>query len=217
MRTHSRLGPWAGPPPGRSVVHALLVVLLGLLAACSVEEEVDPELTSPVDRPFEIVEHEGSRYVVGHGVVVEMQPGWADYEPEKESPDGTTSEWAVGLPAEEGTFPSGLQLSVSTPGEGLDIDTLPDTARGFAEQAPGYEFLDEGEADVPGAQEATYLRFLRDLEYDGEQVRLEQVTLLVAVTDDSTATIRFLAPQGHWEEQMQDAYDSVAVALPEDS
>lgn len=205
---------------GRVSGHALralgAAVLMAALAACGGSgDEVAPELVSAPEEPFEIVEHEDSRYVVGHGVVLEPAPGWVDYEPEREGADGTTYEWAVGRPVEEGTFPSGLQFSMGKPGEGAQIDTLPDAHRELAELSAGYELVDEGEADVPGAQEAAFLRFVRDFEYEGETVRLEQLTLMLEVAEGTTSTIRFLAPEGEWEEQMEEVYESVRVTAGE--
>lgn len=202
--------------PGARAMTAL--VLAATLTACGGgEADVDPELTSGQKEPFKIVEHDESRFVVGHGVALEMGPGWTDYQPEQEGTDGTTYEWAVGLPVEEGTFPSGLQFSMGKPGVGAQIDTLPDAVRELAELSNGYEFVEEGEADVPGAEQAEFLRFVRDFEYEGETMRLEQVTLMIAVAEDNTSTIRFLAPEGEWEEQMQKVYDSVVVTASEEA
>jgi len=194
------------------------LLLAATLTACGGgEADVDPELISGQEEPFAIVEHDEKRFVVGHGVALEMGPGWTDYQPEQEGTDGTTYEWAVGLPVEEGTFPSGLQFSMGKPGAGAQIDTLPDAVRELAELSDGYEFVEEGEADVPGAEKAAFLRFVRDFEYEGESVRLEQVTLMVEVAEDNTSSIRFLAPEGEWEEQMQEVYDSVVVTASEEA
>jgi hypothetical protein len=114
-------------------------------------------------------------------------------------------------------FPSGLQFSMGKPGVGAQIDTLSDAHRELAELSAGYELADEGEADIPGAQEAAFLRFVRDFEYEGETVRLEQLTLMLEVTEGTTSTIRFLAPEGEWEEQMEEVYDSVRVTAGEEA
>jgi hypothetical protein len=203
--------------PGLRRRAAVAVMMAVVLSACGGEEGVDPELTSGPTDPFEIVEHGGDRYVVGHGVALEMGPGWTDYEDEREGTDGTTYEWAVGLPVEGVTFPSGLQFSMGKPGAGPHLETLPATHRELAALSKGYEFVDEGKADVPGAERAAFLRFVRDFDYKGERVRLEQVTLMIETRDDTTSTIRFLAPKGKWEEQMQEVYDSVVVTGPEDA
>lgn len=199
-----------------AVLGALLALALAaVLAACGGGDgDLASQLRSSQGDPFEIVEHDGERYVVGHGVLLEMAPGWTDYEPEREGDDGTTFEWAVGRPVEEGTFPSGLQFSMGKQGVGPQLEGLPESVRSLAEQSSGYEFLDEGEADVPGAEEAAFLRFVRDFEYDGRQMRLEQVTLMVQVSEDTTSVVRFLAPAGEWEKQMQEVYDSVRVTHP---
>lgn len=210
MTTRSR----AGKERGLRV--SVAVALLVVLGACSGgEPDVDPELVSGQQEAFEIVEHDDARYVVGHGVALEMGPGWTDYQPEQEGTDGTTYEWAVGLPVEDGTFPSGLQFSMGKPGVGAQMDTLPDAVREVAELSEGYQFVDEGEAEVPGAEQAAFLRFVRDFEYEGEEIRVEQVTLMIEVADGHTSSIRFLAPEGEWEEQMQEVYDSIVVTVGE--
>lgn len=187
-----------------------LAVLVGLIATGCGGAEDDP-LTSSPEQPFRIVEQGAGRYVVGHGVTLELAEDWTDYEPEADSGDGTASEWAVGRPVQEGVFPSGLQLSMGKPGRGPALEALRGAARGLAERAPGYELVGEGETQVAGADHAAYLRLLRDREYDGETVRVEQVTLMFEVAEDTTSTIRFIAPAGEWEEQMEDVYESLRV------
>lgn len=197
--------------PARAVplVAALLVAVL---SACGQGGgDLDPELTSGQEDPFRILEHDGSRYVVGHAVALEIPEEWTGYEDEREGADGTTYEWAVGLPADGEAFPSGLQLSMGKPGVGAQIDTLPEAHRELAELSEGYEFVDEGAAEVPGAESAAFLRFVRDFDYRGETVRLEQLTLMLEVVDGTTSTIRFLAPEGEWKERLGDVYDSVVV------
>jgi hypothetical protein len=175
------------------------------------EPEVDEPLRSSATTPFSIVEHEGAEHVVGHGITMQMSEGWTDYEPEKESADGTSHEWAVGLPADTRPLPSGVQFSMGRPGRDAAFETLPDATREMAELAPGYKLLDEGEAEVPGAEAAAYLRLEKDLEIDGETVRVEQLQLMLLMPGGQTAVVRFVAEAGRWEEQMQAAYDSLAV------
>jgi hypothetical protein len=191
------------------VVSAALV----LLSACGGgEDEVDEALRSSASQPFSIIEHEGSEHVVGHGIALEVPEAWTDYEPERDSADGTTYEWAVGLPAETRPLPSGIQFSMGKDTTGARFDSLPESTREVAEQAPGYRLLDEGEADVPGAEDAAFLRIERDLRLDGETVRVEQVQLMLAMPGGQTSVLRFIAESGQWEEQMEGAYDSLVVA-----
>jgi hypothetical protein len=198
------------PRPNRFV--ALAAVLL-LVTGCSGADqpEVDEALRSAATTPFSIVEHDGADHVVGHGITMQMPEGWTDYEPEKDSADGTSHEWAVGLPADTRPLPSGVQFSMGKPGKGAPFETLPDATRALAELAPGYEMLDEGEVDVPGASDAAYLRLEKDLELDGERVRVEQRQLMLLMPGGQTSVVRFVAEAGRWEEQMQAAYDSLVV------
>lgn len=200
--------------PARGLV-ALAAASMWPLTGCGAADEapVDEELRSSLERPFQIVVHDGARHVVGHGVTLPVPDGWTGYEPETESRDGTTYEWAVGLPVRGDRFPPGLQLSMGKPGTGPGLDDLPAVARGLAERSAGYELVGEGEVDVPGARAAAYLRFVRHFAYGGELVRLEQVTLMLEVADGTTSTIRFLAPEENWDEQVGDAYSGVAVAV----
>lgn len=193
---------------------AVALVFAGWLAGCS-SPAPDP-LTSSPEQAFEIVEHDGDRYAVGHGVTLQLPDTWTDYEPESVSADGRAYEWAVGRPVEDGVFPSGLQLSMGRPGAGPSLGELREAAHDLAELAPSYELVGEGEAEVAGAEHAAYLRLLRDKEYDGRTVRVEQVTLMVEVADGTTSTVRFISPAGEWEEQMEDVYESLRVAVADD-
>jgi hypothetical protein len=194
---------------------AATFLLAGAAACGSNEPAVDAALVSTPAESFELVSHEGQKYVVGHGVLLEVPDGWTDYEPEKPSTDGTTSEWAVGEPEQEGELHAGVQFSMGKPGVGAGIDALPEAVREYAELSPGYEFVEEGEVDVPGAEEAAFLRFTRDLDFRGESYRLEQVMLMIEVVDGTTSTLRFLAPAGEWEESLGEVYDSVRVTASE--
>ena len=200
-------------PVARATRAVVAALALALLAACGGgDDEVDEVLRSSASQPFSIVEHEGSEHVVGHGITLEVPDAWTDYEPERDSADGTTYEWAVGLPAETRPLPSGIQFSMGKDAAGASFESLPESTREVAERAPGYRLLDEGEVDVPGAEDAAFLRIERDLRLDGETVRVEQVQLMIAMPGGQTSVLRFIAEAGQWEEQMAEAYDSVVVA-----
>jgi hypothetical protein len=200
------------PRPSRLAALVAAVVVLATGCSGGGEPEVDEPLRSSAATPFSIVEHDGTEHVVGHGITMQMPEGWTDYEPEKESVDGTSHEWAVGLPADTRPLPSGVQFSMGKPGEGAPFETLPDATRELAELSPGYQMLDEGEADVSGAEDAAYLRMEKDLELDGETVRVEQLQLMLLMPGGQTSVVRFVAEADKWEEQMQSAYDSLVVA-----
>ncbi len=190
-----------------------IVVTLALLGGCSGDEEdTGPVLTSTREQPFEIVDQDGARYAVGHGVTMELPEDWTGYGPEKESRDGTSYEWAVGLPADTRPLPSGVQFSMGKEDKGVPFERLPEVTRRLAEQAPGYELVDEGEAGVPGAEAAAFLRIEKDLEIGGRTVRVEQLQLMLEMPGGQSSVVRFIAEAGKWKEQMQQAYDSLVVA-----
>jgi len=206
-----------GPTPSpigtsRQAVRTVLVLAVAaLVGGCSGGDEVAPELRSTAEQPFGVVEHEGTEHVVGHGITMRMPEGWTDYEPEQDSTDGTSHEWAVGLPADTRPLPAGVQFSMGKEGKGVSFESLPEATRELAELAPGYELLDEGEADVPGAEAAAFLRIEKDLEIDGETVEVEQLQLMLDMPGGQTSVVRFIAEAGRWEEQMGTAHDSLVV------
>jgi len=191
---------------------ALVLLAATVLAGCG-QEEADPATRSEVGTGFQVVTVEGRRHVVGHGIEMQVPASWVTYEAEKEGTDGSTWEWAAGLPAATRPLPAGVQYSMGRPGEGVQLDTLPEGAKKLAETSPGFTLLDEGEADVPGAKDARFLRFERDLQLESGTVRVEQVSLFVEVDKGVTSTLRFIAAAGDWDEQMESAYDSVRVSL----
>jgi hypothetical protein len=117
-----------------------------------------PASTSAVDTKFTTTTIGGNRFIVGHAIKVQMPSVWVIYSPEKVSTDKTTYEWAAGLAEGTQPLPAGVQFSMGISGKEVQIDTLPAGARALAEQAPGYKFLDGGNAAVPGAQTAKFLR-----------------------------------------------------------
>ncbi len=200
----------AGPGIVRGGVLPLVTVLAGLLGACSGEEQSAPP-SSTRDEPFEIVHQDDGEYVVGHGITMRMPRGWTDYEPEQDSADGTSYEWAVGLPATTRPLPAGVQFSMGKDGRGVPFEELPDVTLEHAELEPGYRLVDAGEVAVPGAEAAEFLRIEKDLELDGRTVKVEQLQLMLRMPGGQSSVVRFIAEDGRWEEQMQAAYDSLAV------
>jgi len=170
-----------------------------------------PAATAAVDAKFTTSTVGGNRFIVGHAIKVQMPSAWVIYSPEKVSTDKTTYEWAAGLPEGTQPLPAGVQFSMGISGKGVQIDTLPTGARALAEQAPGYKFLDAGNAAVPGAQTAKFLRFKRDNELSTGSRHVEQLSLFVQVEPGVTSTIRFIAAAGDWDKQMKQTYDSVQV------
>jgi len=170
-----------------------------------------PAATAAVDAKFTTSTVGGNRFIVGHAIKVQMPSAWVIYSPEKVSTDKTTYEWAAGLPEGTQPLPAGVQFSMGISGKGVQIDTLPAGARALAEQAPGYKFLDAGNAAVPGAQTAKFLRLERDIQLSTGSRHVEQVSLFVQVAPGVTSTIRFIAASGDWDKQMKQVYDSVQV------
>jgi len=190
----------------------LAMMAATVLGGCG-QGRSDPATQSQVATGFKVVTVADQRHVVGHGIEMTMPESWVTYEAEKEGTDGSTWEWAAGLPAATKPLPAGVQYSMGVPGEGVQLDTLPEGAKKLAETSPGYKLLDEGEADVPGAEDARFLRFERDLQLTGGTVHVEQVSLFIEVDKGVTSTLRFIAAAGDWDEQMKSAYDSVKVSV----
>lgn len=200
-------------PVRRRFVTTLLAAALTVAATgCGSEGgDVDPALQSSADTEMKVVEHDGGQYAVGHGVALEMPEGWTDYEPEKVGTDGTTYEWAVGMPAETRPLPFGVQFSMGMKGKGAPFETLPTATKELAELAPGYELLDEGEADVPGAEDAAFLRFEKELDLGDGPVTVEQLQLILDMPAGEVSVLRFISEAGKWEEQVGEAYESLVV------
>jgi hypothetical protein len=197
--------------------HRLILVLVALMAVaavsgCGDSSTSDPALQSGVSKAFSVRTVKDQRYIVGHGIEMKMPTSWVTYEGEKVGTDGSTWEWAAGLPEGTRPLPAGVQYSMGQPDKGVQLDTLPSGARKLAETSPGYKFLDAGKVDVPGAKGARFLRFERDLQLASGTVRVEQVSLFVEVEKGVTSTLRFIAARGEWDQQMKSAYDSVRVS-----
>jgi hypothetical protein len=193
----------------------VLLVAVSAVSGCGGRGGTDPALRSGVTRAFKVVTVEDRQHIVGHGVELDMPGDWVTYEGERVGTDGSTWEWAAGLPADTVPLPAGVQFSMGKPGQGVQLDTLPAGARKLAESSPGYRFLDDGKVDVPGAKGARFLRFERDLDLSSGTVHVEQVSLFVEVDKGVTSTIRFIAASGDWDTRMKAAYDSVRVTAGE--
>jgi hypothetical protein len=194
------------------VLVALAMLTLVAVAGCGGSSTSDPALRSGVSKGFSVRTVKDERYIVGHGIEMRMPATWVTYEDEKVGADGSTWEWAAGLPEGTRSLPAGVQYSMGKPGQGVQLDTLPTVAEKLAESSPGYRFLDDGKVDVPGAKGARFLRFERDLQLASGTVRVEQVSLFVEVEKGVTSTLRFIAALGDWGKQMKSAYESVKVS-----
>lgn len=177
-----------------------------------------PSSTTPsptaggLDTAFKLAESGGGKTITGHGLSLQIPGDWVAYEPESRGLDGTSLEWAVGVPEDTKPFPAGLQFSAGVAGKGSQLSTgLDVAAKALAERAPGYKFVDEGVADVGGASNAKFIRFRRDLDYKGSKTSAEQVSLFIQLSRDVTTTIRFIAPTGQWDAVMAMTYKSVKV------
>jgi hypothetical protein len=200
-------------PVRRTIVTTLLAAALAVTATgCGSEEsDVDPALQSSADTEMKVVDHDGGQYAVGHGIALEMPEEWTDYEPEKVGSDGTTYEWAVGMPAETRPLPFGIQFSMGMKGKGAPFETLPTATKELAELAPGYKLVDEGDADVPGAEDAAFVRFEKELDLGDGPVTVEQLQLILDMPAGEVSVLRFIGEAGKWDEQLGSAYDSLVV------
>jgi hypothetical protein len=207
-------------PARRLAVALALILAVATTGACGDAEgaDVDESLRSTGADPFELVasEEEGRQTVTGHGIVLEVPADWRGYD-EKESFDGTTYEWAVSQPEDVEPAPAYVQFSMGKPGKGAGYEQIDEATKSLAEVDPSYELRDEGEASVPGAERAKYLRFAIDIELGGRAVPMEQLQLFVELPGGEVSTLRFLAPDGTWEEQLEDVYDSLVVAQSEEA
>lgn len=197
----------------RTLLAVMMAVMLALGAAsCGDDVEVAEDMRTGIEDPFELRPGpDGVNHVVGHGLVLEIPSDWVDYD-EALGSDGSTSEWAVGQPETTTPFPAGIQFSAGIEGKGGQVKSgLAEAAKEIAQISPGYEFVDEGDIDVPGAQEARYLRFETEVDFGGTTHPAEQVSLFIQVDDRVSSTLRFIAPAGQWEDLMESAYDSVQV------
>lgn len=189
---------------------ALTLVGLALLGACgSKGADVDDSLKTSASTPFTLTTHDQTTYAVGHGVVLTVPKTWKGYT-EKDSVDGTTYEWAV---AQRGgdPLPAYVQFSMGKKGKGAPYDDLPTSTRELGETDPTFDLLGHGQADVPGANRASYLRFDRTLTTNGTKVPVEQVQLFLDMPGGEVSTLRFIAPKGHWDADLKPVYDSLQV------
>ncbi len=177
----------------------------------SKESDVDPALQSSAGTEMKVVSHDGEQFAVGHGIALEMPEGWTDYEPEKVGSDGTTYEWAVGVPADTRPVPFGIQFSMGMKDKGAPFETLPTATKELAELAPGYKLVDEGDVDVPGAEAAAFVRFEKELDLGDGPVTVEQLQLILDMPAGEVSVLRFIGEAGKWDEQLGSAYDSLVV------
>jgi len=196
---------------------AALVTTALLVTGCGKDEvDVDESLRSSGDDPFELAAADGeTRTVTGHGIVLEVPASWEGYD-EKQSVDGTTYEWAVAEPDGD-PAPSYVQFSMGRKGTGAAFEQLRDAAKQLGTLDDSFELLDEGKADVPGAERAEFLRFTMDETFASQEAVVEQLQVYVELPGGEVSTVRFIAPEGEWEDAMQEVYDSFAVAQADEA
>ncbi len=193
-----------------------LVTTLALSGCGDQEASVDQSLRSTSSEAFRLVDgDQGRQQVVGHGIVLEVPATWEAYD-EKDSVDGTTYEWAVSEPVRE-PAPAYVQFSMGKQGKGAAYDQIAEATKQLGEVDQSFELLDEGEAEVPGAERAKFLRFELTLDNAGTDVDVEQLQLYVELPGGVVSTVRFIAPRGEWEETLSEVYDSLAVAEREET
>ena len=104
-----------------------------------------------------------------------------------------------------------FHFDVISPYAYLAFEKLPEGTRELAELSPGYRLIDEGEAEVDGAEDAAFLRFERELDLGDGPVLVEQMQLILDMPAGEVSVVRFISEAGKWEEQMGEAYDSLVV------
>lgn len=199
------------------VAAALGLMAVGLVGCGSNAPDVDPALASSPADAMSLKHVDGATWATGHGVAIKLAQGWTDYAPEKRSFDGTTFEWAAGMPDTTRPLPYGLQSSMGMKNKGAGFAGLPQGTKSLAELAPGYKLLDEGDAKVPGAKRSYFLRFERDMKFGGKNVHVEQAMLFLEMPQGETSTLRFISEAGKFEQQLGAVYGSVVVAETSDS
>jgi hypothetical protein len=196
----------------RAAAALVAVVATTHLSACGEEEvPVDDSLKSTAGQAFSLEPgEEGMQSVVGHGVVLEVPAAWEGYD-EQDSFDGTTYEWAVSEP-DRAPAPAYVQFSMGKKGKGSGFEQIDEATKALGTTDSSFELLDEGDADVPGAERAKFLRFELTKDNNGTPVDLEQLQLFLEMPGGQVSTVRFIAPQGEWDELMEPVYDSLVVA-----
>jgi len=202
----------------RAVVVALLMALA--LVGCGVlggeDDEVADAPKSSLDEPFRLDDIDGStQQVVGHGVSFEVPDGWVASGAEFDSTDGLTFEWAVQAP-DGSPFPPFVNASMGKRDDaGVTFDSAAEAAKQLASISPDFELIDEGEIDVPGAEEAYQLHLRRSdsVGTTGEPVMVEQVQVFLAMPDGIVSTLRFQAPDEQFDDSdLQAVLDSLVVS-----
>ncbi|MDT0203815.1 hypothetical protein [Nocardioides sp. AE5] len=195
------------------VVGAVLLVLVAALVVWRVvasqgdepvAKPVPIKLQSAIEDPFEFVEHAGATWLVGHRLVIEVDPTWHVYDSERASLDDTSWEYAAGEPepeesAADADVPTYLAIYAGIPNRSASFDEVRDRARADAEQQDGYALVAEGAVDVPGAEQAAYLRFTRQVDYRGQQRTVEEVSYFLQVEPGVTTRVRAFAPAGEFD------------------
>lgn len=69
-------------------------------------------------------------------------------------------------------------------------------------------------SEIPGAVQAAFFRFNRDLDLASGTVRVEQLQLLLELPSGEVSVLRFISEAGKWMEQMGGAYNSLVVTVP---
>lgn len=199
-------------PVRRAAAALVAVAAMANLTACGEEEvPVDDSLKSTPGQAFALDPGEdGLQSVVGHGVILEVPAEWEGFD-EQDSFDGTTYEWAVAEP-DRAPAPAYVQFSMGKEGKGAGYDQIAEATKSLAATDSTFELLDEGEADIAGAERAKFLRFEVTKDNNGTPVELEQLQLYLDMPGGQVSTVRFIAPKGEWDAILQDVYDSLVVA-----
>lgn len=198
-----------------SVAVALAGALALGLAGCggSASPAADAPETS-IEAPFEEVDTaDGATTYAGHAIAFTLPEDWEqEYE---ETFDGQAYSWELHAP-EGDPFPPFLNFTVNTEEEGGSrVREVAEAARGVAKTTEdGYEEVSFEEAEVDGAEEAWRYEFRREMNLaaDDQNYPVEQEMLFFRTPDGHVVTVRFIAPDGTFEDTgLPEIRDSVVV------
>lgn len=203
----------------RALSGALTLMAALPLTGCGAADEVAAGVPATSrTAAFALAADGDAQRVAGHGISFLVPEDWTPHSAEKSSSDGESAEWGVEAPGAPGPFPAHVSVSAGIGDDAPDrFDDAPEAFLGVLSLNPGYRLLDEGAADVPGAEAAYSVRtdYTTTTEVDGErqEVSVSQVTVFLDMPGGQLTTVRFIAPGGTYDDTpLPDVRSSLVVA-----